>query len=306
MVAPNKARIEDPNRSKNGADYETQSGDMLKAVFFGGSTPGTEYSVAVANLTPDVVNPAIAIADKLDKVFSDTLGGSPIEGATSTSARALVELGMYPAMQLETPAWLAGSDLAGLYAAIKDEARPLIKAAIAKARGAAAAEGKALAANTALWDAAYNVTKAISTLGMSAFYDSILPKYKQLEAAVQAHPENAQAVRYYNLAKPVMVAAAAARSQGLLGAGDLAGLGDLAGPKVIIAALGGLSLSGAALWISLGLSFVVGGAAGFWFRDTPAGKAVAGLGFGTIFLAVAGYYAYKKGYLAKLGLKPKG
>jgi hypothetical protein len=301
MTAPNKARIQASDLLQQAAAYETQAGDLLQAINYAGQR-GNDYGAAVELLTPELVGPMIAIADKLDSAFADSVPGAPLEGAVSTSARALVELGRLPMMNMGAPAWLPeGSPVRGIWEVIKMEAQPLRVSAMKQMRGIAAQDAKALERNTALWNAAHSSVKAVSNLGTGALYDYLKPKFDQLEAGVHANPGNTKAMQYYSLCKPVMDAAASLRGQGLLGLG----LGAI---PLSIGAIGA-ALGSCSVWVYLGIGALAGVGIGITGKVIyDATNRVGGIGglFTLLLVAGGGYYAYKKGYLARIGLKPKG
>jgi hypothetical protein len=291
MTAPVKALIESSDNIQKLVAAQERAGDLLMPVWVGASDPTPDYSSVVAALPSDMIDAGLALAGRLDKTFGGLPGG-PSKGSIIAAARDMVQRGRYPLMAMGAPAWLQADAAAlGLYNAIKIEGKALNKAVTDRLRGAAAAEGKALASKLVIWDTAYATLRQVSTLGASALYDTLLPKYRELEKKAQV---SAEAAHYYGLCKPVMDSAAAARGQGLLG--------DLGAMAAVGAALLA-ALSSVSIWIALGLGVVIGVGGNVLF----GGGGKGGVGFFTlVLLAGGGYYAYKKGYLAKIGLKPKG
>lgn len=359
MVAPNKSEMNEAGRTQRLQAFSDNTRGLLMAL----DVSDGSHASAMDVLTEDVTSPIIEIAAKMGKAL-ERFNGAPPAGNVRAAAEQMVVLGALPTISQGPPGFVQGNDVAqAVWKMLADEAKPLNRAGLTRARASTKLEGERLAGNVEFWDNTYRITAAVATLGVTELTDKLTGELKKLSDEVRAvnvgrrrllammadpktTPEKrAEAQR--TLAKvtghvdagKLAIATELLQLSGYnatdLGLGGFEGLGGFGGASVLVGRIGGIVnkipwlppqirslLMGGTAAVLLGLLILVAVlmAAVYAIRtvlEAVGDSVMSVLGFGgqkgganrfigALVILGAGYWAYKKGYLAKIGLKPAG
>lgn len=305
LPAPDRAAMAGIAQQRDimGNAYQGQS----RGVFGWVDPSGGNYELAAKLLSPLMVGVIMNLATRVDDTFAGmNINGAPPKGVIVAAATNLINNGFLPVFLRAPPSWISGHNagvLVPLWANIADEGSKINTATLMAAQGdlqARVAEANAAAKNA---DKLLSLARSIASLGVADLYKAVKPGYDKLVAQLEANPgapELAVARAGYPAARALMNTVEAALRKGdftLDGFGGLGAVPALLAPFVVM-------LSSVSGWVILAGGVVLGVGGTTLFNMMGGG---GGLGFFTLaLLAGGGYYAYKKGYLAKLGLKPKG
>jgi hypothetical protein len=303
LPAPSQASMASISRQRDlmGNAYQGQS----RGVFGWVDPSGGNFETATRLLNPDMVRVIMGLAQKIDDTFTGLgINGAPPRGIIASAASNLIEHGFLPVFLRAPPSWITGHNdgvLSPIWLALTDQGSKINGATLASAQGdlqARVAEANEAARSA---DALLRTARAIASMGIGDLYKAVKPGFDRLAARIEAEPFNpdlALARSTYPAMRALMTAVSATlREFNLMPAGM--------GAMPVVVATAAASLGTVAGWVTLGTGVAVGVGGTLLTGGFMGAKKAGGFLFWAA-LAAGGYYAYKKGYLAKIGLKPKG